>query len=122
MKTLKTYIYESDIEQSALSKEITNICEITDDNVIFAINDWISNNSVISIKAYSAVKNKEFINDARVLTLINFSDSITTQMQHDYNLNTSPQNIGDGVFAIPDMLKVNKPNNVIIYIKANRGI
>ena len=94
----------------------------TDDNTIFAINDWISNNSIISIKAYTLAKNKELINDDRMLTLINFSDSITAQMQHDYDLNTSPQSIGDDIFALPDMLKVNKQNGVIIYIKANRGV
>lgn len=124
MKTLKEFIvYEGDVEQTSLSKEITYICGGgVSDNTVFAINDWISNNSVVSVKAYTLTKNKEYINDDNMLTNINFSDSITAQMQHDYNLNTSPQNIGDGIFAIPDMLKVNKPHEVSIYIKANRGI
>ena len=57
-----------------------------------------------------------------MLTNINFSDSITAQMKHDYDLNTNPQNIGDNIFSISDMLKINKPNDVVIYIKAKRGV
>ncbi len=122
MKTLKTFIHESDVEQSTLSKEITDICDVNNDNIIYAINDWISNNSVISIKAYTLAKNKEYIDNNNMLTNINFSDSITAQMKHDYDLNTNPQNIGDNIFSISDMLKINKPNDVVIYIKANRGV
>lgn len=122
MKTLKTFIHESDVEQSTLSKEITDICGVNNDNIIYAINDWISNNSVISIKAYTLAKNKEYIDNNNMLTNINFSDSITAQMKHDYDLNTNTQNIGDNIFSISDMLKINKPNDVVIYIKANRGV
>jgi len=122
MKTLKTFIHESDVEQSTLSKEITDICDVNNDNIIYAINDWISNNSVISIKAYTLAKNKEYIDNNNMLTNINFSDSITAQMKHDYDLNTNTQNIGDNIFSISDMLKINKPNDVVIYIKANRGV
>ena len=122
MKALQDYINEDNIEQTALSSQITDICGLHDYNTIYAINNWITKNSVTNVSAYSESKNKQFIDDSHMLSLINFSDSLTTQMAHDYDLNTNPQELCNNIFAIPDMLKVNKPNNVIIYIKANRGI
>lgn len=122
MKALQDYINEDNIEQTALSSQITDICGLHDDNTIYAINNWITKNSVTNVSAYSESKNKQLIDDSHMLSLINFSDSLTTQMAHDYDLNTNPQELCNNIFAIPDMLKVNKPNNVIIYIKANRGV
>ena len=67
MRALQDYINEDNIEQTALSSQITDICGLHDDNTIYAINNWITKNSVTNVSAYSESKNKQFIEDYHML-------------------------------------------------------
>lgn len=122
MKELKEFVINEEMTQ--LCKRICDIAELNDNNkdTIYNINDWITKNSIIDINAYSNSNNEHKLSNQQVLKNVNFSDSIVKQLSKNFDTNDNVSELGDGVFSVNDMLKINKYNDVIIYIKGIKGV